>query len=190
MVLERAVSALAVLLAAGSIALADEYRPNEFLGMDLSAAVLSPKRLGPPAEFAPVAVEANSEASSEAGANPASEPYWAREELKAEPKEIAVEDVHVTPQHRHASHAKVNSPVRTRLAHRHGNPLDAQATDTRSLRVCIRNLRAKLEPDRHRPRYLITEAGLGYRPTVDFEEGLRRTVEWYRKKMMAAPVLT
>jgi nucleoside-diphosphate-sugar epimerase len=34
------------------------------------------------------------------------------------------------------------------------------------------------------------EAGLGYRPTVDFEEGLRRTVEWYRKKMMAAPVLT
>ena len=25
------------------------------------------------------------------------------------------------------------------------------------------------------------EAGLGYRPLVDFEEGLRRTVEWYRK---------
>ena len=24
------------------------------------------------------------------------------------------------------------------------------------------------------------EAGLGYKPTVDFEEGLRRTVEWYR----------
>ena len=24
-------------------------------------------------------------------------------------------------------------------------------------------------------------AGLGYKPTVDFEEGLRRTVEWYRK---------
>jgi len=131
MVLERAVSALAVLLAAGSIALADEYRPNEFLDMDLSAAVLSPKRLGPPAEFAPVAVEASSEARSEVNANPASEPYWAREELKTEPKEIAVEDVHVTPQHRHAMHAKVSSPVRTKLAHRHGNPLDAQAMDTR-----------------------------------------------------------
>src|SRR5579864_5942504 len=26
------------------------------------------------------------------------------------------------------------------------------------------------------------EAGLGYRPSVDFEEGLRRTVEWYRKE--------
>ena len=34
------------------------------------------------------------------------------------------------------------------------------------------------------------EAGLGYRPTVDFEEGLRRTVEWYRKEIVAAPVLT
>ena len=35
--------------------------------------------------------------------------------------------------------------------------------DTRSLRVCMKNLRAKLEPDPKRPRYLITEAGLGYR---------------------------
>jgi two-component system, OmpR family, KDP operon response regulator KdpE len=35
--------------------------------------------------------------------------------------------------------------------------------DTRSLRVCVRNLRAKLEPDPRRPRYLVTEAGLGYR---------------------------
>ncbi|MGO9086185.1 MAG: SDR family oxidoreductase [Candidatus Sulfotelmatobacter sp.] len=26
------------------------------------------------------------------------------------------------------------------------------------------------------------EAGLGYRPTVNFEEGLRRTVDWYRKQ--------
>ena len=26
------------------------------------------------------------------------------------------------------------------------------------------------------------EAGLGYKPTVNFEEGLRRTVEWYRKR--------
>ena len=26
------------------------------------------------------------------------------------------------------------------------------------------------------------EAGLGYKPTVNFEEGLRRTVDWYRKR--------
>ncbi len=42
-----------------------------------------------------------------------------------------------------------------------------QVDDTRSLRVCIRNLRAKLEPDPRRPRYLVTEAGLGYRLRVD-----------------------
>lgn len=42
-----------------------------------------------------------------------------------------------------------------------------QVGDTRSLRVCIRNLRGKLEPDPHRPRYLVTEAGLGYRLRTD-----------------------
>jgi two-component system KDP operon response regulator KdpE len=42
-----------------------------------------------------------------------------------------------------------------------------QVDDTRSLRVCVRNLRAKLEPDPRRPRYLVTEAGLGYRLYVD-----------------------
>jgi two-component system KDP operon response regulator KdpE len=35
--------------------------------------------------------------------------------------------------------------------------------DTRNLRVCLKNLRQKLEPDPSRPRYLVTEAGLGYR---------------------------
>jgi two-component system KDP operon response regulator KdpE len=42
-----------------------------------------------------------------------------------------------------------------------------QVDDTRSLRVCVRNLRAKLEPDPRRPKYLVTEAGLGYRLYVD-----------------------
>jgi two-component system KDP operon response regulator KdpE len=35
--------------------------------------------------------------------------------------------------------------------------------DTRTLRVCMKNLRDKLEPDPGRPRYLVTETGLGYR---------------------------
>ena len=43
--------------------------------------------------------------------------------------------------------------------------------DSRSLRVCIRNLRAKLEPDPRQPRYLITETGLGYRLRTDEEAG-------------------
>jgi two-component system, OmpR family, KDP operon response regulator KdpE len=42
--------------------------------------------------------------------------------------------------------------------------------DSRSLRVCIKNLRGKLEPDPRRPRYLITETGLGYRLRAD-EDG-------------------
>jgi len=41
--------------------------------------------------------------------------------------------------------------------------------DSRSLRVCIRNLRAKLEPDPRQPRYLVTETGLGYRLRTDEE---------------------
>lgn len=39
--------------------------------------------------------------------------------------------------------------------------------DTRSLRVCVKNLRGKLEPDPRRPRYILTEAGLGYRLRTD-----------------------
>jgi two-component system, OmpR family, KDP operon response regulator KdpE len=42
--------------------------------------------------------------------------------------------------------------------------------DSRSLRVCIENLRAKLEPDPRQPRYLVTETGLGYRLRADEEE--------------------
>ena len=42
-----------------------------------------------------------------------------------------------------------------------------RAGDTRSLRVCIRNLRAKLEPDPSRPKHIVTEAGLGYRLRLD-----------------------
>jgi two-component system, OmpR family, KDP operon response regulator KdpE len=46
--------------------------------------------------------------------------------------------------------------------------------DSRSLRVCIKNLRGKLEPDPREPRYLITETGLGYRLRADEEEAPQR----------------
>ena len=49
------------LLISGSAALADEYRADQFLGLDLSKALLSPKRLGPETQFAPVRVEARSD---------------------------------------------------------------------------------------------------------------------------------
>ena len=38
-----------------------------------------------------------------------------------------------------------------------------RAQDTRGLRVFISSLRAKIEPDPRRPRYLVTETGIGYR---------------------------
>jgi len=39
--------------------------------------------------------------------------------------------------------------------------------DSRSLRVCIRTLRAKLKPLPHHPKCLVTEAGLGHRLRQD-----------------------
>ena len=45
--------------------------------------------------------------------------------------------------------------------------------DTRSLRVCLKNLRQKLEADPSRPRHIITEAGLGYRLRTTDEERAR-----------------
>jgi two-component system KDP operon response regulator KdpE len=44
--------------------------------------------------------------------------------------------------------------------------------DTRNLRVCIKNLRNKLEPDPRKPKYLVTEPGLGYRLRIDIHENV------------------
>jgi hypothetical protein len=108
----------ATLLVWSSMSLADEYSPGEFLGLDLSKALLSPKRLGPPAEFAPVAVEARTDRGSE-GAQ-------ARMEPKAQPK-IVVPRTRVA----HMRAQKPRGAARVQLARRRGNPLDAQALDTR-----------------------------------------------------------
>jgi len=121
-----------LLLWAGS-APADEYRPDEFLGLDLSAAVLSPKRLGPPTEFAPVAVEARAEPKAE------------RKILVRTTRVLTKNVVHtarvvrsarVAPKHDVVAKPRVASPkprivASTKLARRHSNPLDAQAMDTR-----------------------------------------------------------
>ena len=58
------------------VSVAAEYRPDQFLGLDLSGAVLSPKRLGPTAEFEPVPVQARDDRESEnrQAPEPTSEP--------------------------------------------------------------------------------------------------------------------
>jgi hypothetical protein len=112
----------AVLMTWSGAAAADQYRPGQFLGLDLSSAVLSPKPLGPPATFAPISLEPK--ADHKAGSS--GEGAQARAEPRAEPRVV----VHTT----HLAHALAERPrhaARTRLAHRHGNPLDAQAFDTR-----------------------------------------------------------
>jgi len=113
--------AIALVLAGAGFARADDYKPDEYLGLDLSKAVLSPKRLGPETQFAPVALEAK-------GGNEAQ----ARAEPMDVPKKVAAERVHVAePKVAHARSAQPRGAARTKLAHRHGNPLDAQAMDTR-----------------------------------------------------------
>jgi hypothetical protein len=105
------------LLFAGSATMAADYRPDEFLTMDLSKAVLSPRPLGPAAEFAPVPVEASSEPS---GVLP-----------HADTRKVAVAKVKAAPERAEVNPAARRGAARTKLAHRHGNPLDAQALDTR-----------------------------------------------------------
>lgn len=113
--------AAALVLAWGSLARADDYKPDEYLGLDLSKAVLSPKRLGPETKFAPVALEAK-------GGNEAQ----ARAEPVDVPKKVAVEPVRVAgPKVAHTKSVQPRGAARTRLAHRRGSPLDAQAMDTR-----------------------------------------------------------
>ena len=112
------------LLVVGSASAAD-YRPDDFLTLDLSKAVLSKTPLGPATQFAPVAVEAKGDR--------AGEPAWARNELKVEPKQVPVRTVRAAQPHRaiHVASERRHGAARVRLAHRHGNPLNAQAMDTR-----------------------------------------------------------
>lgn len=113
--------AVALVLAGAGLAHADGYNPDEYLGLDLSKAVLSPKRLGPETQFAPVALEAR-------GGNEAQ----ARAEPIDVPKKVAAERVHVAePKIGHGRSVQPRGAARAKLSHRHGNPLDAQAMDAR-----------------------------------------------------------
>ena len=103
----------ATLVAGSGMSTADEYRPGEFLGLDLSRAVLSPNPRGPATQFSPVRVEARAEPAS-----PSSPARAAR----------------ATTAKAQATRQRAQKPrgvARTQLARPRGNPLDAQAADTR-----------------------------------------------------------
>jgi hypothetical protein len=128
----------AALLAWSGLAVADEYRPDQFLGLDLSKALLSPKPLGPASQFVPGPLDVNV-ARGNAGAQASVEPKAQPVEPQAEPNVRQAESRFVMHRTR-VAHARVEKPLRaaepraaarTKLARRHGNPLDAQAFDTR-----------------------------------------------------------
>jgi hypothetical protein len=121
---------LGAALIAGGAASAADYKPDEFLSLDLSKAVLSPKRLGPGSSFAPVAVEAKGDTVSGVLA-------------RHDARKVAVERVKAAPDRaeltstaRHegrlaqAPSEKRRGAARARLAHRHVNPMNAEAMDT------------------------------------------------------------
>jgi hypothetical protein len=116
----------ALLLAWGSGAIADEYRPDEFLSLNLATAVLSPKPLGPASQFTPGPLDV----TVDRGSDNAQAPVAANVTPSAgitHPANITHPNVRVA----HARAEKPRGPARTKLARRHGNPLDAQASDTR-----------------------------------------------------------
>jgi hypothetical protein len=112
----------ATALAWSGLSMADEYRPNEFLSLDLSKAVLSPKPLGPASGFAPgpLDVTVNRE-SGQARAEPTDEP------------KVVVHNSRVVHNTRvaHLRAGPPRRPVPTKLARQHRNPIDAQAFDAR-----------------------------------------------------------
>jgi hypothetical protein len=127
---------LGAALLAGSGATAADYRPDDFLALDLSKAVMSPTPLGPPAQFGPVPrqVESNHTAEAAPWSAAAPSPQPSAVPSPQEPATLRAQDeidaagAVVRPSHRAA---KPRGAARTRLAHRHGNPLNAQARDTR-----------------------------------------------------------
>jgi hypothetical protein len=118
-----------MLSALSGLSMAEEYRPDEFLGLDLSGALLSPKSLGPPSQFVPGPLDARIDRQDE-GAQASVE---LKEEPRVEPKVVRTRVV------TKVAHARAEKPrtvkprivARTTLTRRHSNPLDAQAFDTR-----------------------------------------------------------
>jgi len=102
------------------LSMADQYRPGEFLSLDLSRAVLSPKPLGPASGFAPGPLDVTvNRDSGQARAEPPDEPKVAG------PNSRVVHTARIA----HVRAEPARHPVSTKLAGQHRNPVDAQAFD-------------------------------------------------------------
>jgi hypothetical protein len=136
----------AMVLVWSGLSVADEYRPHEFLSLDLSAAVLSPKPLGPPSGFTPGPLDVTVDRGNNtvhAIAEPDAEPKTElksqfKTESKATPKvaskvapKTALKTIAPGTRVAHLRAAPPRLVARTKLAHHQLNPLDAQAFDAR-----------------------------------------------------------
>jgi hypothetical protein len=110
----------ALLVTAG--ALAAEYRPDDFLTLDLPEAVLSPTPLGPRNQFVPMPVEAKSGSRAASRSTGKADESYASQARVQQQRAARSQEKSL-----HTFAEKRRGIARTRLAHRHGNPLDARA---------------------------------------------------------------
>ncbi|WP_298261718.1 hypothetical protein [Bradyrhizobium sp.] len=139
-------AAIGVALVWSGFAAAQPYRPGEFLKLNLSQAVLSPRPLGPATSFTPGPLDVTVDRGSK--------PAQADAELVVDPKAVLAATVHAGnaptahAESKPASRAVVRTAAAPRVAHArtarparhaphrlvalHGrNPMEAQARDTR-----------------------------------------------------------
>ena len=121
---------LGAALIAGGAASAADYLPDEFLTLDLAKAVLSPMPLGPESSFAPVAVEAKGDTASGVLAQNDAKKV-AIERVRNEPVRTELADARHDSRVAEVQNKRPRGAARAHLARRHGNPLNAQAMDTR-----------------------------------------------------------
>jgi hypothetical protein len=129
-----------MVLAWSGFSAAQQYRPDEFLKLDPSLAVLSPKPLGPATSFTPGPLDVTVDRSKDAA--------QANAEFVVDPKTVPAATVHAENKSttqtalrtaasgRRMAHARAERPAphhapRALVALHGRNPVEAQARDTR-----------------------------------------------------------
>ena len=110
------IALLAGFVTAQAEPVAKTYKAGEFLTLDLQKALLSPKPLGPNAQFESYPIEARADAKNAIDASA--------------DKPVAQKAIPVAKQPRNVA-TRPQPPARTRVARPRSNPLDANAADTR-----------------------------------------------------------
>jgi hypothetical protein len=121
------------------LAAAQSYRPDDFLALDLSKAVLSPRPLGPATSFTPGPLDVTVERGN-------NNPAQANAELVVDPKTVTAETVHAESSSA-ANHAEPSPAARAALVNR-----------TAAIRRRMAQARAE-RPAPHKPRSLVALHG-------------------------------